>query len=364
MRTLKRPMFNKGGSTNEGIMTGLVDRRKYANGIGPVNSNLDTFYQSPDSEILEKFQSLGLGNPYRDQTDMFGRITRPADNNIIDKLVEAAPIVQEQKAAKEATEKVSELRPYQKYFSGKLDADFSAPKKTTGEISELGDQTISQVVADRRDRLSAKAKRYAELLSPNAIKRAMIEGAAAASESFGKSTGDTKKDVADAITAFAKTSGGASDILDKAKLLALEEEMKINIARASAKPNTTESLIALGKSKQPGESDADFKERQGIFKVLSKDRDTKSTMIISLADNYPGSPDAVKRGTGDYYQLQATSANAETYGGTLPTARKGEVADFAKMEKGKEYYNYFDGNFYSLNEEGKQVQIKKPAYLK
>ena len=55
MRTLKRPMFNNGGSTNEGIMTGLVDRRKYANGIGPVNSNLDTFYQSPDSEILEKF---------------------------------------------------------------------------------------------------------------------------------------------------------------------------------------------------------------------------------------------------------------------------------------------------------------------
>ena len=31
-RILKRPMFRKGGSTNEGIMTGLVDRKGYANG--------------------------------------------------------------------------------------------------------------------------------------------------------------------------------------------------------------------------------------------------------------------------------------------------------------------------------------------
>ena len=31
-RILKRPMFNKGGSTNNGIMTGLVDRKGYAEG--------------------------------------------------------------------------------------------------------------------------------------------------------------------------------------------------------------------------------------------------------------------------------------------------------------------------------------------
>ena len=32
MRTLKRPMFRKGGSANKGIMTGLVDRNQYAGG--------------------------------------------------------------------------------------------------------------------------------------------------------------------------------------------------------------------------------------------------------------------------------------------------------------------------------------------
>ena len=30
MRVLKRPMFRKGGSTGEGIMTGLVDRTKHS----------------------------------------------------------------------------------------------------------------------------------------------------------------------------------------------------------------------------------------------------------------------------------------------------------------------------------------------
>ena len=31
-RTLKRPMFRRGGTVNDGIMTGLVDRKQYANG--------------------------------------------------------------------------------------------------------------------------------------------------------------------------------------------------------------------------------------------------------------------------------------------------------------------------------------------
>ena len=30
-RTLKRPMFRRGGTVNDGIMTGLTDRKQYAN---------------------------------------------------------------------------------------------------------------------------------------------------------------------------------------------------------------------------------------------------------------------------------------------------------------------------------------------
>ena len=32
MRILRRPMFKKGGSANEGVMSGLVDRSTYAGG--------------------------------------------------------------------------------------------------------------------------------------------------------------------------------------------------------------------------------------------------------------------------------------------------------------------------------------------
>ena len=31
-RTLKRPMFRRGGAVNDGIMTGIVDREKKAEG--------------------------------------------------------------------------------------------------------------------------------------------------------------------------------------------------------------------------------------------------------------------------------------------------------------------------------------------
>ena len=33
-RTLKRPMFRRGGSTNDGIMSGLVDRKQLSSGTG------------------------------------------------------------------------------------------------------------------------------------------------------------------------------------------------------------------------------------------------------------------------------------------------------------------------------------------
>jgi hypothetical protein len=50
-RILKRPMFRRGGKANEGIMSGLVDRTKLANGTNMIGnmtedqfrSNLETF---------------------------------------------------------------------------------------------------------------------------------------------------------------------------------------------------------------------------------------------------------------------------------------------------------------------------------
>ena len=49
MRILKRPMFKKGGSANEGIMDGLVNRRGYMH-AGVVHD-----------DAASKFASIGGG---------------------------------------------------------------------------------------------------------------------------------------------------------------------------------------------------------------------------------------------------------------------------------------------------------------
>ena len=101
MRTLKRPMFRKGGSVNEGIMHGLEDRKGYDKGgrIEPFNRYTADTFGSPyyDNEVvmenLRRFQELGMGNPYRELSGKGGfdsiadNIFSPAENSIFKKIV-------------------------------------------------------------------------------------------------------------------------------------------------------------------------------------------------------------------------------------------------------------------------------------
>ncbi len=70
-RILKRPMFRTGGSTNEGIMTGLVDRRRYANSnwddivadnpyIGEAYKAYSALEQPKDTSLYNMLISGGL----------------------------------------------------------------------------------------------------------------------------------------------------------------------------------------------------------------------------------------------------------------------------------------------------------------
>jgi len=55
-RTLKRPMFRRGGQVNNGIMTGIVDRTKKANGDFVTNIGKRTDALAPEFQsILEKY---------------------------------------------------------------------------------------------------------------------------------------------------------------------------------------------------------------------------------------------------------------------------------------------------------------------
>ena len=60
-RILKRPMFKTGGSTNEGIMHGLVDRKRYSNGsideerlgtdVSAIKAAMDKYAPLPESRF-------------------------------------------------------------------------------------------------------------------------------------------------------------------------------------------------------------------------------------------------------------------------------------------------------------------------
>jgi len=60
-RILKRPMFRKGGSTNEGIMTGLVDRKGYQQGTSKEEILADLRTDAPrDTSMYEMLIGGGL----------------------------------------------------------------------------------------------------------------------------------------------------------------------------------------------------------------------------------------------------------------------------------------------------------------
>ena len=128
-RILRRPMFRGGqviDSRGTGITSGLMDggRVGYKTGgdiLKDVNRNFDLFYQDPNMDQLRAFQSLGMGNPFRDKFDLMGRLTRPADNSIFDKVVAAAPIVQEQEKFEEDVDTNRQILDNKKFFSGDVD---------------------------------------------------------------------------------------------------------------------------------------------------------------------------------------------------------------------------------------------------
>ena len=67
-RILKRPMFRKGGSTNEGIMTGLVDRKGYQQG-------------TTWDEVVKKYPHA------QEAYDLMSTIDKPRDTSMYEMLI-------------------------------------------------------------------------------------------------------------------------------------------------------------------------------------------------------------------------------------------------------------------------------------
>tara|TARA_R100001082_G_scaffold71573_1_gene40869 strand:- start:108 stop:1223 length:1116 start_codon:yes stop_codon:yes gene_type:complete len=348
MRILKRPMFRKGGSANSGIMDGL-DRKGYDNGgrIEPFNRYTADTFGSPyyDNEVimenLRRFQKLGMGNPYRELGGKAGfdsigdYIFRPAEKDLFKSIHDAAPIVKKEKAAKEAMEKEAELKPYKKYFSSDEGVNYKAEvEENDGGINSISTNDARAIIADKKSMLSDRAKQFAELLSPGAQKRAIYDSLAAASEAFGKGTGNTGQTIANAITAAAKGMGGATDTYEKARLLAIEEDIKKGIAEASYKPTNTESLINFYRGITDKKGNRQYSESD-IAGILT----SKKGENLDITD-FLRSTTTAKQGHIEHARWQ--QRNNPDFAGILPENKKGEIdIEEAKktMVEGKIYFD-------------------------
>tara|TARA_R110001592_G_scaffold8827_1_gene47839 strand:- start:4002 stop:5120 length:1119 start_codon:yes stop_codon:yes gene_type:complete len=331
MRTLRRPMFKLGGQAKEegntGIMDGLVDREQLQEGSKegafPVGGKMDKFVNSPVGNALlygipgaigdtvyTPINQLGrlFGfNPglssrrgVRDQKDYLFGTDRP--DRMLDKEVnksnffglpfDATPFYDD--GTQKSKEDLSTV-PGSKMPPGGGDPTMFAEKKIPDEETEN----------EKRSRLEIRAKEFEELLNPGARKRVITNALAAASGAFGKSTGNTLQDVGNAISAAAGATGKMDENKQLAAKLAIEEDVKKEIAGATYKPNSTESLMNYYK-------EAGYSTKEALDKINKTDS-SELDYIYKL-----GSPGAGK----SMYVSRVEMAGNEKFGGILSTDKK------------------------------------------
>ena len=224
MAILKRPMFRKGGSANSGIMDGL-DRRNYA------DSNWEDLAKTYGvTSIGDTYDWSGTDQPMGggEGPNFFKWLYERGDK-------EPSTLVQE--VLEEASK--SETVPPEAITGYKIpipEVKLSPTLKKKNDVTINGARGYDEnSFESRKHNLSERAKYFAGVLNPHARERLTSESLAAASEALGKSTGNTWQDVANAITAAAKASGGIQDTYADAAKLALMEDIELKGIRETAK---------------------------------------------------------------------------------------------------------------------------------
>jgi len=231
MAILKRPMFRKGGSTNEGIMHGL-ERRGYADSNW---KDIAAAYGHGKGTSTDVRNPLNYLDPdYREQMieshtptkidwswlkPRIRKHTLPSGDEIM--LRGGIPIKQQETVPPEA------IRGY----------DIPIPEGMPKEKIDTGNGTGNQLekIIAKKESLSDRNKRYMDMMAPHMQKRMINDALAAASEAFGKSTGNTKQDIANAISAAAKGMRGTTDLADKVAMMTLTGEIQKDIEKSKEK---------------------------------------------------------------------------------------------------------------------------------
>jgi len=342
MAILKRPMFRKGGSTNEGIMHGL-ERRGYADsnwedlaeayGYGKgtstdVRNPLNYLDPEHKEKMIEHYKPTEIDwswlKPRKEKVKL------PSGKEV---WLEGGIPMKEEDLIQMAPEFVTMPFPQ----DGKIPPPPLKKKKDDGGLDSVNPEDVKDSVSDvNKERL--------KLFAPHMQKRMMNDALAAASEKFGESTGDTQQDIANAISAAAAATGGTKDIYDKVSMLTLQGEIQKDIARETYKPNATQSMIDFYRG-------TGMKDKE-IVSQLSKDK-LDITDFMRTATTTKGA-----------YKSFAQHEHGDNpkWGGSLPEDKKGAVdGEKAKeiMEVGKFYFDQDKLIYVQVVLEDGEKKIKK-----
>ena len=332
MRTLKRPMFKIGGKAeagNDGIMSGLVDRKQLQNGtalqkfqsIGDIQEIIP--YNMKGAEIKDKYDfdfPINLKSTFIAENPQPQNIETTSEGDIF--YTGGKP---------EFKKKPDEVYLGQKDPQGSLEG-ITFPK--TDEVKKLlqpdtepkinlkddGSNVVTQ--AEKNDILKARAKEFEELLNPGARKRVINNALAAASAEFGKSEGNTMQDIANAITAAAGATGKMDETKQKAAELAIGEDIQTGIAKAKDKPNATQSLINF--YRDSGLSDKEIADK------ISKTSESELDFIKAYS-----TPSQAKAA----YVSQVEMKDNPTFGGVLSNDKKARAEELKTLSPDKLYYD-------------------------
>ena len=199
----------------------------------------------------------------------------------------------------------------------------------------LDDVNIKETIADKRSRISKRAKEFLQIMSPNATKRALIDAATAASEAGQTSTGNTVQDLTNMITAAAKGSGGARDTIDQANILAIQEDIQKGLK--TDKVSETDKLFTKYQMAYPikeGEAPSDYYAR--ILEKMSTGKipvETKNDYI------------RVYTSAGKSMKLGLTAWAKKTYGKHKDFGGILDPENLPPLVQGKKYYDPDDDDW-------------------
>ena len=197
-------------------------------------------------------------------------------------------------------------------------------------------------ITDRKARLKAKAEGYEELLGDgikkSSIFDAMVQSGTAALDNESLGT---------IIRKGNKALDPIQNVKTAARKLALEEDIGIRKAIASARPGTAEQNFSFYKSKYPKASDDEIVEM--MTGSASKDLDRKLKAVSG------GQRSTV-------IWANSTYGDSEEYGGVMVTDTKGnkQIADGSAPAPGKKYYDTETDTFIIFDEQGKPSSTTPP----